>query len=172
MKQLLAPLFLCASLILIMSCNEKKADSTTTATSDTSTVTAMKPDNAQLKQEIQAIETAYANAQNSGDINAVAAYYANDAVTMPDGMPMMVGNEAIKKDLEEGAAKNKGTTVSYEVLDAFGCENYVTEIGKSTRKDSTGNIKSTGKYMAVWEKRDGKWICIRDIGNGDTKKEK
>jgi nicotinamide riboside transporter PnuC len=27
----------------------------------------------------------------------------------------------------------------------------------------------TGNYMAIWEKRDGKWLCIRDIGYSNTK---
>lgn len=56
-------------------------------------------------------------------------------------------------------------------MDAFGCDNYVTEVGKTIRKDSTGKTTYTGKYMALWEKRDGKWICIRDIGNYDKKEE-
>jgi len=83
---------------------------------------------------------------------------------------MLVGNAAIKKDLETSLAKRpKGSTVSYDVMDAYGEGNYATEAGKTTRKDSTGKIISTGKYLAIWEKRDGKWICIRDIGNEDAK---
>jgi len=35
--------------------------------------------------------------------------------------------------------------------------------------DAAGKVTATGKYMAVWEKRDGKWLCIRDIGNEDAK---
>ena len=68
------------------------------------------------------------------------------------------------------AKRPKGATTAYDALDVFGCENYATETGKITRKDSTGKIISTGKYMAIWEKRDGKWICIRDIGNDDEKR--
>lgn len=148
-------------------CNETK-DKTTEEKDGTGT-NATKTDHQKLKAEIQELETAYAKAQNAGDINTVASFYASDAVTMPNNLPMMSGTEAIKKDLEESYAKRKGTTVSYDVLDAFGCENYVTEVGKSTRKDSMGNVIYTGKYMAIWEKRDGKWICIRDIGNDDKK---
>jgi hypothetical protein len=81
-----------------------------------------------------------------------------------------VGKAAILADITEGLAKKAvGTTVNYEVQDVFGDENFVTEVGKSTVKDSTGKVISTGKYMAVWEKRDGKYICIRDIYNNDTK---
>ena len=54
-------------------------------------------------------------------------------------------------------------------MGAFGSDNYATEVGKTTRKDSTGKVVSTGKYMAIWEKQNGKWICIRDINNDDAK---
>ncbi len=35
-------------------------------------------------------------------------------------------------------------------------------------KDASGKVIRTGKYMAIWEKRDGKYICIRDIYNDDA----
>jgi ketosteroid isomerase-like protein len=44
----------------------------------------------------------------------------------------------------------------------------VTEIGTAISKDASGKVIRTGKYMAVWEKRDGKYICIRDIYNSDA----
>ena len=53
----------------------------------------------------------------------------------------------------------------------FGDENTVTEVGKMTRKDASGKVVSTGKYMAVWEKRDGKYLCVRDIGNSDSEED-
>ena len=171
MKQANRSIFVTLSVALffvVIACNSS-ADKTTDG-KDSTGATVTKPDNQKLKAEIQELETAYANAQNKGDINTVAAFYSDDAVTMPNNMPMMSGKDAIKKDLEEGYAKRKGTSVTYDVLDAFGCENYATEIGKSTRKDSTGKTIYTGKYMALWEKRDGKWVCIRDIGNDDEKR--
>ncbi len=67
------------------------------------------------------------------------------------------------------AKRPKGATTSYDVMDVFGAGDYVTEVGKITRKDSAGKVTTTGKYMAIWEKRHGKWICIRDIGNEDAK---
>lgn len=101
---------------------------------------------------------------------AVAAFYADDAVSLANNHPMLVGNAAIKKDIEASMAKRPtGATISYDVMDAFGGDNYVTEVGTTTRKDSTGKIITTGKYMAIWEKRAGKWVCIRDIGNEDAK---
>jgi hypothetical protein len=83
---------------------------------------------------------------------------------------MISGKEAIIKDMEAAmATKPKGSTIAFDVLDVFGDENTVTEVGKTTGKDSTGKVTYTGKYMAIWVKRDGKYVCIRDIGNDDAK---
>lgn len=159
-----------ASAIMITSCSQPKEDSATETKSESSEVITAKADPAQLKQEIQALETAWSNADNARDVNALAAFYSDDAISMSSDKPMLIGNAAIKKDMEESIAKRtKGATTAYEVMDVYGSGNYVTETGTTTRKDSTGTITSKGKYMAIWEKRDGKWICIRDIGNEDAK---
>lgn len=127
-----------------------------------------KPDMAAIKAEIQAIETAFAEADNARDVNAILAFYSDDAVTMGSGEPMSVGKAAIQTSIEKGFAESPaGGTVTYEVLEVFGDDNIVTEVGKSTRKDASGKVTSTGKYMAIWEKRNGKFVCIRDIGNSD-----
>ena len=129
-----------------------------------------KPDMAKLKAEIQTLESSWAAADNARNATAIAAFYANDAVSLSNNKPMLVGNAAIQKDVVESLAKRaKGSTVSYEVMDVFGNENTVTEVGKTTVKDATGKVTSTGKYMAIWEKRNGKFICVRDIYNDDVK---
>lgn len=128
-----------------------------------------KPDMAAVKAEIQAIENAWSAADNAGDIPALLAFYSDDAVSMGSGSPMAVGKAAIQKEMEANmASRPAGVTVSYEVIDVFGDENTVTEVGKMTRKDASGKEISTGKYMAVWEKRNGKYICVRDISNNDS----
>lgn len=130
------------------------------------------PDMTAIKAEIQALETAWSAADNAGDVPALLAFYGEDAVSMGSGTPMAVGKAAIQKEIEASmASKAAGITVAYEVLDVFGDENEVTEVGKITRKDASGKVIYTGKYMAVWEKRDGKYVCIRDIGNSDAKED-
>jgi len=137
---------------------------------ETPVVVETKPDMAAIKAEIQALENAWAAADNARDANAVAAFYADDALSMSNDKPTIAGKAAILADITEGLAKKAaGTTVAYEVQDVFGDENFVTEVGISTVKDATGKVISTGKYMAVWEKRDGKYVCIRDIYNNDAK---
>lgn len=156
--------------ILAIGCNEPASDKTAESTSDSTQMTTTKTDRGQLKKEIQEQETAWSDADNARNLDALAAFYADDAVSLATDKPMLVGNAAIKKDLEATLAKKpKGAKISYEVMDAYGDDNYATEVGKTTRTDSTGKVTSTGKYMAIWEKRNGKWICIRDIGNEDAK---
>ena len=143
--------------ILAISCNQPSADKTTEAKSDSTEMMPAKTDAAQLKTEIQELETAWSNADNARDANAMAAFYADDAISMASDKPMLVGNAAIKKDIEETMAKRpKGAKITYEVMDVYGSDNYATEVGKTTRKDSTGKVTSSGKYMAIWEKRNGK----------------
>ncbi len=44
----------------------------------------------------------------------------------------------------------------------------VTEVGEATSSDASGKVATSGKYMAIREKRGGKYVCIRDISNDDA----
>jgi len=132
-------------------------------------VVEVEPDMASIKTEIQGLESAWATADNARDANAVLANYSDDAMSLSNNAPISKGKPAIQKEIEEGMAKKaEGETVSYNTLEVFGDENTVTEIGTSISKDASGKVIRTGKYMAIWEKRDGKYICIRDIYNSDA----
>lgn len=172
MKQLtvLKSAIICAVIFFATACDQAAENKTAEVKTEGTETEAAPPDNAKLKAEIQALENAWANADNARDLNTLAAFYSDDAISMSNNAPSQVGKAAIKKDMEMGLLKRpKGSTTAYDVIDAFGGGNYVTETGTITRKDSTGKVLSTGKYMAIWEKRDGKWICIRDISNDDAK---
>ncbi len=128
------------------------------------------PDMSNIKAEIKEIEDAWATASTAKDVATIVGFYADDAISMNDDQPMLVGKAAIKKGVEEEMAKRKGNTkVAFETLDLYGDENRVTEVGKTTITDSAGKVIYTGKYMAVWEKRNGKWLTVRDISNDDAK---
>ncbi len=131
---------------------------------------APKVDMAKIKSEIQALETAWGAAASAKDAATILAYYAEDVISMPDDKPAIVGKAAVQKDLEESIAKNQESFVTtYETLDVYGNENLVTEVGKGTNKNAAGEVTYTGKYMVIWEKRDGKWLVIREIYNDDAK---
>jgi uncharacterized protein (TIGR02246 family) len=131
---------------------------------------APKPDMAKIKAEIQAIENTWAAASNAKDVATIVGFYTDDAISMSDDQPMLVGKAAIQKGVEEEMAKRKdNATVVFKTLDVYGDETCVTEVGKTTVTDATGKVIYGGKYIAVWEKRNGKWLTIRDIVNDDAK---
>jgi uncharacterized protein (TIGR02246 family) len=157
-------------LFLSVSCNTTTTEKAVTEPAVPAEPVIVKPDMAAVKAEIQAIETAWAAATNARDVNALMALYADDAISMANNSPSLVGKAAIQKDLEENMKKRpEGSTVSYETTEVFGDDQVVTEIGTSVTKDATGKVTSTGKYIAIFEKRDGKYICIREIYNDDVK---
>ena len=154
--------------LLFTSCQEAEKKETPAQTTTVAEPT--KPDMAQIRSEIVAIETAWAAAQNAKDVKGLMAMYADDAVSMPDGEPMVSGKAAIQKKQEADFAKpSTYASVAFETLDVYAQANVVTEVGKTMYKDAAGKTTGGGKYMAVYEKRDGKYLCIREIYNKDSK---
>lgn len=138
------------------------------AKTENTTAETAKSDMTAVKAEIQAIETEWAVATTAKDIDKVMAFYADDAVEMNDDEPMHVGKPAIQQALVNSMATRKaGATVSFETMDVYGDGNVITEVGKTTTKDAAGKVVSSGKYVGIFEKRDGKYVCIRDINNED-----
>ncbi|MBK8494451.1 MAG: DUF4440 domain-containing protein [Chitinophagaceae bacterium] len=167
-KTIFLPVF-AACVLMIVSCQES-AKQETPAAETAVAAEPVKPDMAKIKAEIQAIETAWAAAQNAKDVNALMAMYADDAVSMPDGEPMLTGKAAIQKKQEADFAKpSKYASIAFETMDVYAQGDVVTEVGKTMYKDAAGNTMGAGKYIAVFEKRNGKYLCIREIYNQDSK---
>ncbi|MBK9256075.1 MAG: nuclear transport factor 2 family protein [Saprospiraceae bacterium] len=155
-------IFIFVGFLFLSSCKQVEDTSASLAEPSQSDMT-------NVKAEIQALETAWATAQNAKDINALMAMYADDAISMPDGAPILNGKTAIQaKMAEEFASVPDGLTSVYTVQDVYGDANTVTEVGTGVTTDSTGAVVRTGKYVAIWQKRDGKYLCIREIYNNDA----
>jgi uncharacterized protein (TIGR02246 family) len=121
-----------------------------------------------VKAEIQAMEDAFAVADNAKDADAVVAYYADDAQSLAYNAPTDIGKEAIKASVMKNFEKDTmGYTVSFEVTGVWAAGDYATETGTSKTVDKDGNVVYTGKYMTLFEKRDGKYVAIRDCYNRD-----
>ncbi len=164
-KQIKLSILSIAMSLCIVSCNK-----TTKVEDEAAVQEVAKPDMMAIKAEIQTLENAWAKADNERDANTLAAMYADDAQSLSNNRPTTTGKAEILKDIEANLSKkSKGTTIAFDVADVYGNENQVTEVGKTTVKDATGKVTYTGKYMAIWEKRDGKYICLRDISNDDAK---
>ena len=161
-------LITCVSSVLVFaSCQETPKKESPV---ETTVIETAKPDLAQIRAEIVAVENAWAAAQNAKDVKAIMALYADDVVSMPDGEPMVSGKAAVQKKTEVDFAKpSTYASIAFETLDVYAQGNVVTEVGKTMYKDAAGKTTGGGKYIAVYEKRDGKYLCIREIYNKDSK---
>jgi len=117
-----------------------------------------------VKVEIQAMEDAYAAGEKAKDADAVAAYYSDDAMSYSRNKEPLSGKAAIRESIANSIAKDTtGNYNVYKVVDLFAEGNTAVEIGSWTEFDSAGNEKENGNYMSYFQKRDGKYICVRDM---------
>ena len=126
-----------------------------------------------VKAQIMALEEGYAVASNAKNVDGVAAYYSSDAQSLAANEPTRVGMDAIKAGIKmEMDSDTSGHVISFETTGIWAAGNYATETGTSTVKDKEGKVVHTGKYMTLFELRDGKYIAIRDIWNSDMPEKK
>ncbi len=117
-----------------------------------------------LKVEIQAMEDAFAAGEKAKDVDAVAAYYADDATSHNRNAEPSAGMAAIKEKIAKGFSEDTtGSYNVYKVVDLFAEGNTATEIGSWTRMNAAGEKTENGYYMSYFQKRDGKYLCVRDM---------
>lgn len=125
-------------------------------------------DKEQIKKEIQAKEDEFAATYNSGVLKEIG-YYADDATSFFQNRPALVGKEAIVEFLKEDVADNSNK-ISFKTNEVFVSNdgNLVVEIGHFTVVDSTNTGINKGHYMSLFEKRNGKYVCVRDMSASDV----
>jgi ketosteroid isomerase-like protein len=143
-------------LLLMTSCNTSGEKSTSVLM-----------DKEQVKIEIQARENQFAEIYNSGELKKIG-YYADDAVTYYQNMEPIRSKAERMAFLEEdfNSSKNK---ISFTTTEVFPSKDgvQVLEIGYYTVVDSTNTAINTGNYMSLFEKRDGQYVCLRDMSASD-----
>jgi ketosteroid isomerase-like protein len=129
-------------------------------------------DKEQIKNEIQAMENKMAEMYNNREVIG-EEYYADDATSFSQNKPPLVGKEAIDKSIREDLASfQKGNQIAFVANEVYPSSdgNQVVEIGSYRVSDSTSTAIYTGNYMAFFEKREGKYVCIRDMAASDRPK--
>lgn len=117
-----------------------------------------------VKAEIQTMEDAYASAEKAKDAEKVMAYYSEDAVSYGRNRAPEVGKAAIKESLAKRLAEDTtGNTNIYKVVDLFAEGDMLVEIGSWTEVNPAGAEVNKGHYMSYFQKRDGKYVCVRDM---------
>jgi len=120
-----------------------------------------------IKNEIQIKETEFANLYNTRKLTNIG-YYADDAITFfQNRAPLTTRAERIA--FFESDVKSNPNTISFTTNDVFISNDgmQVVEIGAYKVVDSTNTTVNSGNYMSLFEKRDGKYVCVRDMSASD-----
>ena len=124
-------------------------------------------DKEQIKREIQAKEDSFAAVYNSGELRNIG-YYADDATSFFQNREPLVGKEAIVYFLKADVSANTGK-IAFKTNEVFVSNdgNQVVEIGSFKVVDSSDVPVNTGNYMSLFEKRNGKYVVVRDMSASD-----
>ena len=158
MKTKIALAALLCLMSLLSACDSKKTETTSVVI-----------DKEQIKKEIQARENEFADTYNSGIPKSIG-YYSDDAVSFTQNRAPLVGKEAIVEylfgSLNQTTQSNKISFTTNEVF-VSNDGNQVVEIGYYKVVDSTNTDVNTGNYMVLFEKRNGRYVCVRDMSASD-----
>ena len=121
-------------------------------------------------EELGQMNRDFAKALTDHDAEAAANQYAEDAMLLPPGEPMVKGRADIKKYWQGGIDAGI-VEASVKTLDAASDGDLGYEIGtfELKLKDSTGNIiVDKGRYTEILRRdSSGKWISVYGMWNSD-----
>lgn len=124
-------------------------------------------DKEQIKKEIQAKEDEFAAVYNAGELKKIG-YYAEDAKVFYQGRQPLEGKAAILEFLRPGLDSNTNK-ISFTTNEVFPSSDgsQVVEIGYFKVVDSANVTVNSGNYFILFEKRDGKYVSVREMSASD-----
>jgi ketosteroid isomerase-like protein len=122
---------------------------------------------ADLEAEFVEAVWAFENACQTGDIDQIMEWYAEDAVSLPPGFPPVEGRDGIEASLQflAGHAVDR----DFELIDYTLRGDYGTRLGvwtmTLTPEDGGDPIVEQGRCIVGFKKIDGEWKVIWEIWN-------
>jgi uncharacterized protein (TIGR02246 family) len=148
-------IILIAHILLLLSCNQTRVDKKAEG------------------EKVMQLSKEWSQAASAGDVEKIVSYWADDAVLMSAGQPVLNGKQAIRKMVEE-SYKMPGFRISWQpqsvVVSESGDMAYLLENSQISYTDSTGKpVTLNNKAVSIWRKqRDGNWKNAVDISTPDV----
>lgn len=144
--------------IVLAACNSTQTQSAAPAPVDTRPVD---------EAAIRSVDAAWTKAAEAKDVASTSAAYADNAVLMAPGSPIMSGKEAITKGFTGMMAdKNFALKFGPTKVEVSKSGDMAYELGdySLTLSDKKGKAQTTkAKYVVVWDKQaDGTWKAVVD----------
>jgi ketosteroid isomerase-like protein len=120
-------------------------------------------------ETLRQLEAEFMKATAEHGSQGYLSYYADDAVEVPDGAPILQGKESIAKTMSFLDNKQNHLTWTPVGADISASGDLGYTYGnyefRSTGKDGKP-VVAYGKYNTIWKKqRDGAWKVVLDMGN-------
>ncbi|MEO5603480.1 MAG: nuclear transport factor 2 family protein [Cyclobacteriaceae bacterium] len=118
-------------------------------------------------EKLMQVSREWSQSASSGDVEKILGYWADDAVVISAGQPVLRGKDQIRKMVEDGFS-SPGFKISWEpksaVISSSGDLGYLLEETKITMNDSTGNAVTNFQSVTIWKKgADGSWKNVVDV---------
>lgn len=118
-------------------------------------------------------DAALSKAVSERDLDAIVAFYAEDAALLPTAEPAMTGKTAIREEWKHILAiphfENVSSLLNAEVAES-GDLGYTTGtfLAKMLGEDGKPAIEP-GKWVTIWKRQqDGRWLIVVDTYNTDV----
>lgn len=121
---------------------------------------------------IREADIAWSKVAGAKQLEALVAYFADEASSLYPNQPIVTGKEAIRKTWEQ-MLQLPGFSVSWQPVKVevarSGDIGYSQGTYELTMNDPKGNpMTDRGKYVTVWKKQaDGSWKSVADTFNSD-----
>ena len=144
-----------ALVLLLLGCNQTKVDK--------------KAEGEKLMQ----LSKEWSQAASAGDVEKIVSFWADDAVLISAGEPVLNGKNAIRKMVED-SYKMPGFRIGWQpqsvVVSESGDMAYLIENSQISFTDSTGKpVTINNKAVTIWRKQaDGSWKNAVDISTPET----
>jgi ketosteroid isomerase-like protein len=120
-------------------------------------------DKQSAKSFLDSINAKFSEQIASGDSVALASHYWPDAELLLDNSEVVKGNDILSA---WGSAIRSGIKeMTLSTTDITGSPTFLIETGNYEMKDGNKSLIDRGKYVVIWEKRNGEWKLYRDIGS-------
>jgi ketosteroid isomerase-like protein len=117
-----------------------------------------------VRIEIQAMEDAFTAGEKAKDADAVAAYYSDDAISYSRNSTPLSGKVAITANISNNMEKDTlGNYSVYKLVNVFAEGDTAIEVGSWIQFNASGKEVDNGNFMSYFQKRNGKYLCVRDM---------
>lgn len=157
-----SPLVLSACWLFIAAC-----EPTGTAEMDGATDQASQAQTEETVRAVMELDRQWSERAGAGDVEWIAQLHAEDARTLPQNTEPIEGREAIA-GFWRGLSETEGLSLSWspEGGNAASSGDMAYTWG-SYRMELPDGGEDRGKYLVVWEMRDGQWRVVADMFSSD-----